>query len=75
MTIGAFLFERLRQMGGSHVFGVPGDYNLQLLEQMKETQGIEFEMCIRDSVYAGNMRNYDQLYLFSYYRLCGHFCR
>lgn len=42
MTIGAFLFERLRQMGVSHVFGVPGDYNLQLLEQMKETQGIEF---------------------------------
>lgn len=42
MTIGEFLFLRLRQLGVSHVFGVPGDFNLQLLEQIKAVDGIEF---------------------------------
>jgi TPP-dependent 2-oxoacid decarboxylase len=42
MTIGNFLFLRLRQMGIGHVFGMPGDFNLQLLEQIKEVDGIEF---------------------------------
>jgi indolepyruvate decarboxylase len=41
-TIGNFLFTRLRQMGIGHVFGVPGDFNLQLLEQLNEAEGIEF---------------------------------
>jgi TPP-dependent 2-oxoacid decarboxylase len=42
MTIGNFLFMRLRQVGIGHVFGVPGDFNLQLLEQVEEVEGIEF---------------------------------
>lgn len=42
MTIGEFLFLRLRQLGVGHVFGVPGDFNLQLLEQIKAVDGIEF---------------------------------
>ena len=42
MTIGTFLFMRLKQVGIGHVFGVPGDFNLQLLEQIKEVEGIEF---------------------------------
>ena len=42
MTIGEFLFMRLSQVGIEHVFGVPGDFNLQLLEQVKEVEGIEF---------------------------------
>ncbi|MBN1834024.1 MAG: alpha-keto acid decarboxylase family protein [Deltaproteobacteria bacterium] len=42
MTIGNFLFMRLQQVGVEHVFGVPGDFNLQLLEQVKEVDGIEF---------------------------------
>lgn len=41
-TIGNFLFMRLRQMGIGHVFGVPGDFNLQLLEQLNEAEGVEF---------------------------------
>lgn len=41
-TIGNYLFTRLRQMGLGHVFGVPGDFNLQLLEQLHEAEGIEF---------------------------------
>jgi len=42
MTIGHFLFLRLRQMGIGHVFGMPGDFNLQLLEQIKDVDGIAF---------------------------------
>lgn len=42
MTIGNFLFTRLQQLGVEHMFGVPGDFNLQLLEQVKEVDGIEF---------------------------------
>ncbi|WP_420238705.1 alpha-keto acid decarboxylase family protein [Telmatobacter bradus] len=42
MSIGNFLFLRLRQMGIAHVFGVPGDFNLQLLEQLQPAEGIEF---------------------------------
>jgi len=42
MTIGNFLFLRLQQVGIEHIFGVPGDFNLQLLEQVKEVDGIEF---------------------------------
>ena len=42
MSIGDFLFSRLRQMGIAHVFGVPGDFNLQLLEQLQAADGIEF---------------------------------
>ena len=41
MTIGHFLFRRLREIGVSHIFGVPGDFNLQLLEQLSEIDGID----------------------------------
>ena len=42
MTIGHFLFRRLREIGVGHVFGVPGDFNLQLLEQLDEVDDIDF---------------------------------
>lgn len=35
MTIGDFLLRRLREAGISHLFGVAGDYNLELLLQME----------------------------------------
>ncbi|MDP9801275.1 indolepyruvate decarboxylase [Arcanobacterium wilhelmae] len=41
-SIGHFLLRRLREVGISHVIGVPGDFNLQLLEQFSEVEGIEF---------------------------------
>jgi indolepyruvate decarboxylase len=41
-TIGSFLFSRLRDAGIRHVIGVPGDYNLPLLAQIEEVDGIEF---------------------------------
>ncbi|MFM2482512.1 alpha-keto acid decarboxylase family protein [Celerinatantimonas sp. YJH-8] len=41
-TIGNYLWERLKQLGVRYVFGVPGDFNLQLLEQLHDIDGIEF---------------------------------
>ncbi|MGW4093665.1 alpha-keto acid decarboxylase family protein [Nocardia sp. NPDC004750] len=36
MTIGDFLLRRLAEAGISHLFGVPGDYNLELLQQLED---------------------------------------
>jgi indolepyruvate decarboxylase len=37
MKIGDFLLRRLREAGIEHLFGVPGDYNLELLQQLQDT--------------------------------------
>ena len=36
MTIGDYLLRRIREAGAAHIFGVPGDYNLELLQQLDE---------------------------------------
>jgi indolepyruvate decarboxylase len=36
MTIGDFLVRRLYEAGIGHLFGVPGDFNLELLQQMED---------------------------------------
>jgi indolepyruvate decarboxylase len=36
MTVGDFLVRRLQEAGIGHVFGVPGDFNLELLRQMED---------------------------------------
>jgi indolepyruvate decarboxylase len=41
-TIGDFLLRRLREAGVRHAFGVPGDYNLELLQQMEDTATLEW---------------------------------
>ena len=42
MQIGAFLVRRLIEAGVRHIFGVPGDFNLSLLEQIQVGEDIEF---------------------------------
>jgi len=42
MTIGDFLLRRLAEAGVRHLFGVPGDYNLELLQQLKDTGALEW---------------------------------
>ncbi|ARC57880.1 Alpha-keto-acid decarboxylase [Frondihabitans sp. 762G35] len=34
VTVGQYLATRLGQLGATHVFGLPGDYNLSLLDEM-----------------------------------------
>lgn len=36
MSIGDFLLRRLEEAGIRHLFGVPGDYNLELLQQLAD---------------------------------------
>ena len=36
MTVGDFLLRRLNETGVRHLFGVPGDYNLELLQQLHD---------------------------------------
>jgi indolepyruvate decarboxylase len=36
MSIGNFLLRRLQEVGIRHVFGVPGDYNLELMQQLED---------------------------------------
>jgi indolepyruvate decarboxylase len=36
MTIGEFLLRRLKEAGIGHLFGVPGDFNLELLQQNED---------------------------------------
>lgn len=36
MTIGDFLLRRLAEAGVGHLFGVPGDFNLELLQQLQD---------------------------------------
>ncbi|MEV6099841.1 thiamine pyrophosphate-binding protein [Nocardia sp. NPDC051981] len=42
MTIGDFLLRRLTEAGISHLFGVPGDYNLEFLQQLRERSALEW---------------------------------
>jgi indolepyruvate decarboxylase len=35
-AIGDFLLRRLREAGINHIFGVPGDYNLELMQQLED---------------------------------------
>jgi indolepyruvate decarboxylase len=42
MTIGDFLLRRLNEAGVRHLFGVPGDYNLELLQQLQESGALKW---------------------------------
>lgn len=42
MKIGEFLLRRLSEIGTTHVFGVPGDYNMSFLEQLEAHPGIDW---------------------------------
>ncbi len=40
--IGEFLLRRLEEVGVRHIFGVPGDYNLELLQQLEDRRRPEW---------------------------------
>lgn len=42
MTVGEFLLRRIREAGVGHAFGVPGDFNLELLQQLEDTGALEW---------------------------------
>jgi len=42
MKIGDFLLRRLEEAGVRHLFGVPGDYNLGLLQQLQDSGALKW---------------------------------
>jgi indolepyruvate decarboxylase len=42
MTVGDFLLRRLQEAGIGHMFGVPGDFNLELLQQMEDSGALKW---------------------------------
>jgi TPP-dependent 2-oxoacid decarboxylase len=42
VTVTGYLLARLRELGVEHLFGVPGDYNLAVLDEVLDTPGIEW---------------------------------
>ncbi|QWT24847.1 indolepyruvate decarboxylase [Subtercola sp. PAMC28395] len=42
VTVGAYLATRLVQLGAPHLFGLPGDFNLSLLDEMLAVEGTEW---------------------------------
>jgi len=47
-TIGSFLLPRLHEIGLHHVFGVAGDFNLEFLDQLEETDGLDWIGCCNE---------------------------
>ncbi|MBE9225565.1 alpha-keto acid decarboxylase family protein [Phormidium sp. LEGE 05292] len=41
-TVGDYLLLRLKQIGIKHIFGVPGDYNMEFLDSIFNIEGIEW---------------------------------
>lgn len=48
MTIGDFLLARLAQLHIDQVLGVPGDFNLQFLDQIKHSDALSFVGCCNE---------------------------
>jgi len=42
MTVGDFLLRRIREAGVGHAFGVPGDFNLEFLQQMEDSGTLDW---------------------------------
>jgi indolepyruvate decarboxylase len=42
MPVGEFLLRRLREAGITHAFGVPGDFNLEFLQQVEDTGTLQW---------------------------------
>jgi indolepyruvate decarboxylase len=42
MSIGDFLLRRLEEAGIRHLFGVPGDFNLELLQQLEDSSQLSW---------------------------------
>ncbi len=45
MKIGDFLLRRLNEAGVRHMFGVPSDYNLELLQQLQDSGALKW-ICV-----------------------------
>ncbi|KAK5165916.1 uncharacterized protein LTR77_008840 [Saxophila tyrrhenica] len=42
IALGRYLWERIHQVGVNHIFGVPGDFNLTLLDHIYNVDGLDW---------------------------------
>ena len=42
VPLGRYLWERIHQIGVNHIFGVPGDFNLTLLDHIYDVDGLDW---------------------------------
>ncbi len=42
MRVAVYLIKRLKQLGVKHLFGLPGDFNLEFLSLVEDEEGIEW---------------------------------
>lgn len=42
VPLGRYLWERIHQLGINHIFGVPGDFNLNLLDHVYDVDGLHW---------------------------------
>ncbi|GMF60287.1 unnamed protein product [[Candida] boidinii] len=56
ITFGKFLFQRIKSLGVDSIFGVPGDFNLKLLDYLYEIEGLNWVGCCNElnSAYAAD---------------------
>lgn len=55
-TVSTYLFERAKQLGVEHIFGVPGDFNLSVLEHIEMNTDLKWVGCCNElnSAYAAD---------------------
>jgi pyruvate decarboxylase len=42
VPLGRYIWQRIHECGVNHIFGVPGDFNLTLLDYIYDVDGLEW---------------------------------
>ncbi|KIW66399.1 hypothetical protein PV04_05735 [Phialophora macrospora] len=48
ICMGQYLFQRIKQLGTEHILGVPGDFNLTLLDEIYNVSGLKWIGCCNE---------------------------
>ncbi|ETI27421.1 hypothetical protein G647_09611 [Cladophialophora carrionii CBS 160.54] len=48
VCMGQYLFQRIKQLGTQHILGVPGDFNLTLLDEIYNVSGLKWIGCCNE---------------------------
>ncbi|KIX93587.1 uncharacterized protein Z520_10765 [Fonsecaea multimorphosa CBS 102226] len=48
ICMGQYLFRRIKQLGTEHILGVPGDFNLALLDEIYNVSGLKWIGCCNE---------------------------
>ena len=48
MKLGQYIVKRLEELHVTHVFGLPGDYNMQLLDHIEDSHKLQWVGCANE---------------------------